>query len=314
MLSRTADSLFWMGRYTERAANLARGLAVTRRMASLSATLGDEDGEWRSLLVASGGEAGFLAKNAAVTPEAVIDWLVRDPDNASCIVSCFEAARRNGRMVRTALTVDMWGALNDSWNRLRGMDMAETEGEALPEFLEWVRERVLLFNGAAQDTMLRSESWLFVQLGTALERADNAARLLDVRHGWLDGGGTAEYAQWQAVLASLSATRSYQWVYRDRLDPKRIAELVILRPELPRSLVACFGRVKELLEAIAAHQGGRRGECHRMAGAMHARLSYARLDEILAIGLHEFLTRVIERTARLALEVERFYISAGEAG
>ncbi len=313
MLSRTADSLFWIGRYTERAANLARGLAVTRRMASLSATLGDEDGEWRNLLVASGGEPGFAAKGAAMTSEAVLDWLLRDPDNASSIVACFEAARRNARAVRTALTVDMWGALNDSWNRLRMLDMAETEGEALPEFLEWVRERVLLFNGAAQDTMLRSEPWLFIQLGTALERADNAARLIDVRHGWLGGGGTAEYAQWQAVLASLSATRSYQWVYRDRLDPRRIAELVILRPELPRSLVACFGRVKELLDGIAAHQGGRRGECHRMAGAMHARLAYAKLDDITGLGLHEFLTRVIQRTAVLGGEIQKFYIdSAGD--
>lgn len=306
MLSRTADSLFWIGRYTERAANLARGLAVTRRMASLS--VGDEAVEWRNLLVASGGEQAFIDRERAITQDAVIDWLLRDPENPSSIISCFEAARQNGRAVRTALTVDMWGALNDTWNRLRKLDMAETEGEALPQFLEWVRERVLLFNGAAQDTMLRSESWLFIQLGTALERADNTARLLDVRQGWLAGDGTVEYAQWQAVLASLSATRSYQWVFRDRLDPRRIAELVILRPELPRSLVACFGRVKELLEAIAAHQGGRRGECHRMAGAIHARLAYARLDDILELGLHDFLTRVIERTARLGAEIQRLYI------
>lgn len=306
MLSRTADSLFWIGRYTERAANLARGLAVTRRMASLS--VGDEAVEWRNLLVASGGEQAFSDRERAITQDAVIDWLLRDPENPSSIISCFEAARQNGRAVRTALTVDMWGALNDSWNRLRKLDMAETEGEALPQFLEWVRERVLLFNGAAQDTMLRSESWLFIQLGTALERADNTARLLDVRQGWLVGDGTVEYAQWQAVLASLSATRSYQWVFRDRLDPRRIVELVILRPELPRSLVACFGRVKELLDAIAAHQGGRRGECHRMAGAIHARLAYARLDDILELGLHDFLTRVIERTARLGTEIQRLYI------
>ncbi len=306
MLSRTADSLFWIGRYTERAANLARGLAVTRRMATLS--VGDEADEWRNLLVASGGEAAF--KDRAITPDAAIDWLLRDPKNSSSILSCFEAARQNGRAVRTALTTDMWGALNETWNRLRKMDLAETEGERLPEFLEWVRERVLLFNGAAQDTMLRGESWLFVQLGTALERADNTARLIDVRHQWLAGDGAVEHAHWQAVLASLSATRAYQWVFRDRLSARRIAELAILRPELPRSLVACFGRVDELLTAIAAMQGGRRGECHRMAGAMHARIAYSRLDDILALGLHEFLTRIIERTARLGSEVERFYIDA----
>ena len=245
----------------------------------------------------------------AITQESVVDWLVRDADNPSSISTCFEAARRNGRAVRTALTVDMWSALNDSWNALRRRDLTQVDGEALPEFLDWVRERVLLFNGAATDTMLRNEAWRFVQLGTALERADNAARLLDVRHGMLAAGETAEYAQWQAILASASAARAYQWVYRDRLEPIRIAELLILRPELPRSLVACFGRVSELLDDIAAEQGGRRGECHRLAGELHANLRYARIGDIFEEGLHAFLTSTIERAAGLGAAIDAFYIS-----
>jgi uncharacterized alpha-E superfamily protein len=312
MLSRTADSLFWMARYTERAANLARGLGVAGRMASLSVALEDESAEWHGILTASGGEAGFLDKHAGVTPEAVVDWIVRDRDNPSSIFSCIAAARNNARTVRTALTVDMWGAINDTWNLLRRMTPAETSGEALTGFLEWVRERVLLCNGAATDTMLRDEAWRFVQIGTALERADNSARLLDVRHAMLSGSAATEYAQWQAVLASVSATRAYQWVYRDRLDPTRIAELIILRPELPRSLVASFARVKEQLDAISADQGGRRGECHRMAGELHARLAYGRIEAILEEGLHEFLTRMIEHTASLGQEIERFYIQVAE--
>ena len=308
MLSTTAECLFWLGRYTERAANIARGLGVASRLASLSASLG-EGAEWRALLVASGGEEAFAERHQeAVTQEAVVDWLVRDPDNSSSIYTCFEAARRNGRAVRTALTVDMWSALNDSWNTLRARDLTQVDGEALPEFLDWVRERVLLFNGAATDTMLRNEAWSFVQLGTALERADNAARLLDVRHNMLAVGDTAEYAQWQAILASASAGRAYQWVYRDRLAPQRIAELLILRPELPRSLVACFGRVSELLDDIAAGQGGRRGECHRLAGEVHATLRYARITDIFAEGLHVFLTRKIERAATLGEAIDAFYI------
>ena len=313
MLSSTAECLFWLGRYTERAANIARGLGVASRMASLAASLGD-NAEWRGLLVASGGEEGFAEKyQDAITQEAVVDWLVRDQDNPSSIFTCFEAARRNGRAVRTALTVDMWSALNDSWNALRQRDLTQVDGEALPEFLDWVRERVLLFNGAATDTMLRNEAWRFVQLGTALERADNAARLLDVRHGMLAAGETAEYAQWQAILASASAARAYQWVYRDRLEPQRIAELLILRPELPRSLVACFGRVSELLDAIAAEQGGRRGECHRLAGELHATLRYARIADIFAEGLHSFLTRKIERAALLGAAIDAFYIKGAGA-
>jgi uncharacterized alpha-E superfamily protein len=309
VLSRTADSLFWLGRYTERAANVARGLQVALRLAGLSAQLGAPGDEWRSLLVATGVEPDFFARHAEADQERVVDFLVRDPDNPSGIASCFAAARQNGRAVRTALTVDMWGALNDSWNTLREADW---QGERLPGFLEWVRERVLLFNGAAQDTMLRGEPWLFVQLGTMLERADNTARLLDVKHNLLAPAqqGTVEYGQWQAILQSVSALRAYHWVYRDRLEPAKIAELLILRREMPRSLVACHGRVLEVLEAIADGQGGRRGECHRMAGELHARLRYGRIQDILAEGLHAYLTGMIERTATLGAEIEAFYIRA----
>ncbi len=309
MLSRTADCLFWLGRYTERAANVARGLSVGLRLAGLSAQLGAESDEWRSLLIATGCEPAFFARHAEASQEKVVDFLVRDPDNFSGIISCFAAARHNARSVRTALTVDMWGALNDTWNSLR---TAEFQGERLPGFLEWVRERVLLFNGAAQDTMLRGEPWLFVQLGTMLERADNTARLIDVKHNLLTPGQrtTVEYGQWQAILQSVSALRAYHWVYRDGIEPAKIAELLILRRELPRSLVACHGRVLEVLDAIADGQGGRRGECHRMAGELHARLRYGRIQDILSAGLHEYLTDMIERTATLGAEIEAFYIRA----
>jgi len=309
MLSRTADSLFWLGRYTERAANVARGLSVALRMAGLSAQLGAEGDEWRSLLIATGCEPAFFEKHREASQENVLDFLVRDPDNPSGILACFAAARHNARSVRTALTVDMWGALNDSWNALRH---AEYQGERLPGFLEWVRERVLLFNGAAQDTMLRGEPWLFVQLGTALERADNTARLLDVKHNLLAPAqqATVEYAQWQSILQSVSALRAYHWVYKDRLEPAKIAELLILRPELPRSLTACHGRVLDVLDRIAAGQGGRRGECHRMSGELHARLRYGRIEDILAAGLHDYLTDMINRTAALGSEIEAFYIRA----
>ena len=311
MLSRTADSLFWLARYAERAGNVARGLAVASRMASLTAGLGAAQQEWRALLIAAGGDHGFHRRYEAPTPDAVVQWLVHDAENPSSILSCFEAARRNARAVRTALTVDMWEALNDSWNYLRALAPEATEGENLADFLGWVRERVALFHGAALDTMLRDEAWRFVRLGTMLERADNTARLLDVKSHLLapEGGqGTVDFVQWQAVLRSVSALRAYQWIYRDRLDPQRIAELMILRPELPRSLMACLGQVAEILETIAAGQGGRRGECHRLAGEMQAQLRYGRIAPILERGLHEFLTRTIERTALLGSEIEAFYI------
>jgi uncharacterized alpha-E superfamily protein len=310
MLSRTADNLFWVARYTERAGNVARGLGVASRMAAVSDRLGAEPDEWRSLLTASGGDADFYRKYEAPTAESVVTWLIFDPDNASGILSCIEAARRNARAVRTALTVDMWEALNDTWNHLRALPPEAMEGERLADFLGWVRERVTLFNGAAHDTMLRNEAWRFVHLGTMLERADNTARLLDVKHHLLtaEAEGAVDYVQWQAVLRSVSALRSYQWIYRDRLNPHRIAELMILRPELPRSLMACFAEVAETLEAIALGQGGRRGECHRLAGTLAAQLRYGRIETILAEGLHAYLTAMIERVADLGAEIDAFYI------
>jgi uncharacterized alpha-E superfamily protein len=310
MLSRTADSLFWLGRYTERAANVARGLTVAGRMAGLGTS-----GEWRSLLIATGCDVGFFGKHATAVQEFAADYLVRDRDNPSSILSCFAAARANARMVRTALTVDMWGGLNDSWQQIRDVAEADFQGEKLPGFLDWVRERVLLFNGAAQDTMLRGEAFHFVQLGTALERADNTARLLDVKHELLEGGdtGTGEYAQWQAILQSVSALRAYHWVYRQGLEADRIAELLILRPEMPRSLAACHGRVAEVLDAIAEGQGGRRGECHRRAHELRAMLRDSRVERLLEEGLHDFLTRMIVHTAELGGAIERFYIQGDEA-
>nr|WP_282571835.1 alpha-E domain-containing protein [Roseomonas acroporae] len=312
-MSRTAENLFWLGRYTERAANVARGLQVAHRLHSLSRTFGGAEDEWRGLLVASGCDAGFYAQHDNASPEAVTHYLVRDPSNLSGIVPCFEAARQNGRAVRTALTVEMWEALNDTWIELRRLPPDVLEADRLTTFLDWVKSRTLLFNGAAIDTMLRDDAWRFVHLGTMLERADNTARLLDVRHQWLQPrngtGGAVEYAHWQAVLRSVSALRAYQWVYHSRLQPRLIAELMILRPELPRSLRACFARVEQTLEAIANNHGGTRLECHRLAGELHAQLRYGRIDAIMEQGVHEYLTLLIDRTIELGTQIGAGYLS-----
>ena len=313
MLSRTADSLFWMGRYTERAGNLARGMQVALRMAGLASSLGGDVDEWHSLLVAAGAEPGYREHYADITPEGVIRWLALDPRNSSSIASCIESARSNGRAVRTALTVDMWEALNDTWREMRSLATTAEEPDRLPPFLEWVRARTLLFNGAAADTMLRNDGWNFTHLGVMLERADNTARILDAKHTTLSGEGAegaVAYAQWQALLRSVSALRSYQWVYHTRLQPKLVVDLLLLRPELPRSLLACHSRVEQVLDRIAESNGGRRGECHRLAGEAHARLRYGRIDDILVGGLHGFLTQAINRNIELGREITAFYLHA----
>lgn len=316
MLSRTADSLFWLGRYSERAGNVARGLGATLRMALLAHPVSRADSEWRALIIATGCEPGFRALVGETSQPGLQDeavrWLTLDPANPSGIAACVEAARRNGRTVRTALTVDMWEAINDTWIEFRRLDSSAIRGDRLPGFLDWVRSRTLLFNGAAADTMLRDDAWRFCHLGTILERADNTARLLDVRHGAFAPDAAADaacYAQWQAVLRSVSALRAFQHVYHARLDPARVAELLILRPELPRSLLACYRRVESTLDVIAAANGGQRGECHRMAGAMHARLRYGRIESILEGGLHDFLTGIIDQNIALGQEIAQMYLT-----
>jgi len=312
MLSRTADSLFWLARYMERAEHVARLVLVGQRMAGLATSGGGQAREWRATLVAAGCAEGFFAKHATAAAGPVIDYLVRDPDNPSSIIASLETARRNARAVRTALTADMWDALNETWLRARAVEPdAFTPGQ-IPRFLEWVKERSLLFSGAYVNTMLRGDAYYFTRLGTFLERAEDTARILDVRHEvFLPAGQqdepTEAYEQWQAILRSVSALRGYHWVYRARLEPTLIAELLILRAEMPRSLRNAFEQITRFLDLLAEASGGQRGECHRLAGEMHARLRYGRVADILEGGLHPFLVGFIDRVGRVTTEISEMY-------
>ncbi len=312
MLSRTADSLFWLARYVERAENVARTVAVTHRMASVARSLGSAGNEWLSTLIATGCEPGFFAKYSEAAPADVVDYLVRDLENPSSIVSCLETARSNARAVRTALTADMWDSLNGTWFGLR--PWAERSKLDVMDFLEWIRERSQMFEGAYGSTMLRNDAWYFTRLGTFVERANCTARILDVKYYVLlpqdEGvGGALDYYQWQSILRSVSALRSYHWVYHERLQPWLVAEFLILRPEMPRSLMSCFNEITHSLTLLAEAYGGKRGECHRLAGEMHAKLRYARIEAIFQNGLHEFLTEFIDRTTVLGAEISRLYLA-----
>ncbi len=313
MLSRTADSLYWLARYIERAENVSRILSAGQRMASLSASLGAPGNEWHSTLIAASCEPGYAKLHDSVDGEGVIAFLVSDERNPSSIATCLETARRNARAVRTALTADMWETLNETWLQLADFELAALSGDALLRFLEWVKHRSLLWSGAYAGTMLRNEAFYFTQLGTQLERADNTARILDVKYHVLlprnEGvGGPLDYCQWESILRACSALRAYHWVYQERLAPWMIADLLLLRPEMPRSLLACYGQVQAALENLAECGDGTRGECHRRAGEIHARLRFGRIDAIFQEGLHEFLARFMEDNALLGSDVSELYL------
>jgi uncharacterized alpha-E superfamily protein len=314
VLARTADGLYWLARYMERAENVARIVSAGQRMASMTRSIGSESNEWESTLAAAGCSESYRASHEQVTAGGVVDFLVRDPANPSSVLSCLETARRNARTVRTALTADMWEALNDTWLELRSFESFEgAVGERILRLLEWVKHRSLLYSGAYANTMLRNDAFYFTQLGTFLERADNTARILDVKYHVLlprseSVGGPLDYCHWESILRAVSALRAYHWVYHERLAPWMIADLLILRPEMPRSLLACYAQITRYLDLLAGLYGGKRGECHRRAGEIHARLRYGRIDSIMESGLHEFLTRIVDDGIEVGRDVGEYYL------
>jgi len=311
MLSRTADSLYWLARYIERTENIARLVQVGHRMASTAGSLGSPGNEWHSTLVAAGCAPGFYAKHGEARTAAVIDYLVRDPDNPSSILSCFETARRNARAVRTALTADMWDALNETWLRARGVGPDSVTPERVSEFLDWVKERSLLFSGAYANTMLRNDAYYFTRLGTFLERADNTARILDVKYYVLLPhnelvGGEIDSAQWAAILRSVSAHRSYRWVYRESYKPWRIADYLILNRQMPRSLRSCYDEIESALVALGRFYGASNG-CQSLAQETLRLLEEGDMNAIFQSGLHEFLAEFIARNNRPGSEISSTY-------
>jgi len=312
MLSRTAHNLYWLARGMERADYTARLLQVGLRMSSISASTPEEN-YWHSTMVAAGCEAAFLEKHQEANGDRVIDFLLRDRDNPSSILATIETARQSARAVRTALTSDMWHAINGTWLEAKNLRDADLRAENLSKTLDWVKTRAVLFDGACTGTMLRNDGYYFTRLGASVERADNTARILDVKYHVLlpdheDVGGGLDYYQWTAILRSVSALRAYHWVYRTRVRPWNVAELLILRPEMPRSLRASYDEITTSLDLLAESYGGHSGECHRLAGEMRARLKFGRVDDIFQSGLHEFLTDYVDRTIDLGNEISRFYL------
>ena len=313
MLSRDADSLYWLSRYVERAENTARILDVAYRMASMPISYnGVNSNEWESALISAGGVEQFRAIHGEITPENVIEFLAFSDANTSSIQSCFETARQNARSVRSALTSEMWEAINSAWLDLRRLKAQRIRVEDLPRFLNLVKEASLRYDGSAMRTMLRNDAYWFSRLGLYIERADNTARVLDVKYHVLlpqdaEVGGGIDYYQWAAILRSVSALVSYQWVYHQNLRPWLVADLLILREEMPRSLAACYGALSRHLGDIA-HRYGTSGAAQRQARSAHARLSNRTIQDIFQHGLHEFLQEFIADNNRLGLAITNQYL------
>lgn len=309
MLSRTADHLYWMARYTERAENLARMLDVTQRMSLLHGSQVDEAG-WSAALAIAGSETAYRKTHDRVTPGGVLRHLTFDTENPVSIVRCLRAARENAHAVRGTLTSELWETINDTWLRMRESKPSVVEGNAAGEFFEWVKYRSHLSRGVTIGTMLQDEALWFARLGTYLERADSTARILDVKFQSLlpegsDADSVGDYYQWSTLLRSVSAFEIYRKVYRDRITPRRVAELFILRDDMPRSLHHCLDEVHGLLARVSNRQSA---ETERRAGLMHSLLQYGRIEDIFADGLHPFLLDFLARAADLSERIANDFL------
>ena len=310
MLSRSAEDLFWLGRYVERAENTARVLDAAHRMTLMPGSAGSEALQWRPALQIGPDPAAFDETYGDSSSKNVITYMVLDRDNASSVWSCLKAARENARAERATMTTEMWESLNQTWLEIQGLDYAMLERWGLRKFFDWVKERCQLFRGVALGTLLQDEVFQFLRLGTYIERADNTARILDVKYHVLlpsaeSVGGVVDYYQWGALLRSVGAFSAYRRVYRDSITPARVAELLIFNPDLPRSLHAGYIHIVETLERLA---GARRLECRRLSGEIHASLRFGLVDEVIEAGLHEFLEAFILRNNRLGSQIQRDFM------
>jgi uncharacterized alpha-E superfamily protein len=301
MLSSTADHLYWMARSMERAENTARMLDVTYRMSLLKQAATEPHQEWRAMLSISGLHEDFETRYSEPSASNVMHFMTLDENNPGSIFSSIFSARENARAVRGSITSEMWEALNFTWLEMRRIQKEGIAEDGVSRFFEWVKEHSHLSRGITHGTLLRDDTFRFIRLGTFLERADNTARILDVKYHILlsspsEVGGAADYYQWSAVLRSVSAFESYRKVYRDKISPKRVADLLILRADMPRSLTACMEEVNAQIQEI---NGPRSGELVRQSGLLHGELKYGNIDEIFSLGLHEYLSDFLERIYKL---------------
>ncbi|MGH8764950.1 MAG: alpha-E domain-containing protein [Burkholderiales bacterium] len=311
MLSRVADRIYWMSRQMERAENMARILGVASNMVLFGTRETREQNLLAPLTITDSAENYFKTRKV-VNFEALVDFLALDPHNPSSVYSCLKWARDNAHAVRWQITSEMWETLNTTWIDMKRVRKADLAGAGASKFFDWVKDRSHLFRGVTYGTIMRGDAYNFSRLGTFLERADNTARILDVKYHVLlpsvkDVGGALDYYQWTALLRSVSAYETYRSLYRDQILPIKVAQLLILERRMPRSLAGCFDQITQAMDRIE----GQDRAAKRLASELHARLTNADIDEIFRDGLHEYLTEGLVDMYELGQRIQRAYLGTG---
>jgi uncharacterized alpha-E superfamily protein len=311
MLARVGDRIFWMSRLMERAENMARLLGVTSNLVLFS-TKDTQEQNLLAPLTITGTTKAFFERHDAVTLPLLIDFMSLDETNPSSIATCIRLARENAHAVRWQITSEMWETLNATWLEMRNFRGEQVTGREATRFFDWVKERSHLFRGVTYGTIVRGEAFNFSRLGTFLERADDTARILDVKYHILlprveDVGGALDYYQWAALLRSVSSLETYRLIYRDQIYPIKVAELLILERRMPRSLAASLD---EIVRALSQITGQNDQPAKRLAAVLQARLVHGDIQEIFRGGLHEYLTDFLDEVSELGQRLERAYLGA----
>jgi uncharacterized alpha-E superfamily protein len=310
VLGRTANGIFWMMRYLERAENTARLLDAGFRLALTKGQTVARD-EWRSVLTTMGLEAAFARNHPEFSGPAVTNFVLRERDNPASVLAMIEGARTNARTVRTAITREVWEATNESWMVLGDMLSRPVRATNLGEVLAAIRRQSTLVRGAVDGTMLRNEIFNFARIGTFIERADNTARILDVKYhvllpsaGWV--GSALDNSQWETVLRSVAGERAYRWLHSGAMDARGIAEFLILDGRFPRSLAFCFGKLQSNMASLA-REYGHETPAHELLRDAGTRLQNATTAQIFEFGLHETVLAVIAGMRQIAEAIAADY-------
>ncbi len=309
MLGKTAGGLFWMFRYLERSENTARLLDAGFRLAITRTTAAES--EWASLISTAAVRDAYLERHGEIEAARVIDLLLRDPAKPSSVMAMIEAARNNARLVRTALTREVWEATNECWMALGNLLARPVAAKNLPEVLGQIRQQATLVRGALHGSMLRNDGYNFARVGTFIERADNTARILDVKYYVLlpavsQVGSTLDNVQWETILRSVSGLRAYRWIYGGEVNSTGIASFVVLDRQMPRSLVFCLAKIVDNLGHLA-REYGERMPSHDLAEARLDALRGDTIESIFDFGLHEYIDEFLHDVNALGAQIERDY-------
>lgn len=312
MLGKTAGGLYWMFRYLERSENTARLIEAGVRIALTRSSAAQD--EWASILATASVRDAYLQKYESYAQDTAIDFLLRDKDNSSGVLASIEAARNNARLVRTALTREVWEAVNECWIVMKQILARKVPERDLPEVLHVIRQRSAFVRGALHGTMMRNEGYDFARVGTFLERSDNTARILDVKYYVLlpsafQVGSSLDNVQWETILRSVSGEGAYRWAYGQDVRPLDIAKFLVLDKRMPRSLAFCIQKIGDNLGYLKDDYQLAL-PCHDMIEKTQKHFKESTIEEIFESGLHEFIQGFLHDNAQLGRQIEidyRFY-------